>query len=140
MGFVSYLRGLFPDSFQTTKRHSYNDYSTYMPSFVQFLPAVYPVGMTDLRPFLTQKIDNSVNLNRIPTKIGTEMRFNKPYTCTKFQPNRSMFSQVMAENAKCAKWEKNKKKTKKLVWNFARSYLGIDWRDLATSNLICRFA
>jgi len=38
---------------------------------------VYPVGVTDLRPFFTRKIDpNSVNLNQIPTKIDTEMRFN----------------------------------------------------------------
>ena len=27
-----------------------------MPSFMQFLPVVYPVGMTDFRPFITQKI------------------------------------------------------------------------------------
>ena len=36
------------DSFQITKRLSYNDCSTYMPSFIQFLPVVYPVGVTDL--------------------------------------------------------------------------------------------
>ena len=46
-----YLGGLVPDSLQTTKRHSYNGYSIYMPSFNQFLPAVYPAGMTDLQPF-----------------------------------------------------------------------------------------
>jgi len=32
-----------------------DDYSSYMPSFNQFLPAVYPVGVTDLRPFLREK-------------------------------------------------------------------------------------
>jgi len=37
------------------KRHSYNGYSTYMPSFIQFLPVVYPVNVTDLRPFLCKK-------------------------------------------------------------------------------------
>ena len=52
------------------KRHSYNDYSTYMPRFVQFLPAVYPVGVTDLRPFLHKKIDdNSVNLIGFQPKL-----------------------------------------------------------------------
>ena len=48
--------------------------------------------------------------------------------CTKVQLDRSMCLQVMAENAKCAKWRR--KKMKKLIQNFARSYLGIGWRDL----------
>ena len=48
--------------------------------------------------------------------------------CTKFQLNRSLFSQVMAENANSAKWRR--KKTKKLFWNFVHSYLGIDWHNL----------
>jgi len=56
-----------------------------MPSFNQFLPAVYPVGVTDLQPFfMIGKIGhNSLNLSWIPTKIGTEMCFNKPFMCTK---------------------------------------------------------
>ena len=37
------------------KRHSYDGYSMYMPCFNQFLQAVYPVGMTDLQPFLCKK-------------------------------------------------------------------------------------
>jgi len=41
--------------FKPQKKHSYDGYSTYMPSFIQFLPVVYPVGMTDLRPFLREK-------------------------------------------------------------------------------------
>ena len=33
--------------------------------------------MTDLRPYFTQIIGhNSVNVHRIPTKVGTEIRFN----------------------------------------------------------------
>ena len=43
---------------------------------------------------------------------------------TKFQLDRSMHSQVMVKNAKCAK------KMKKLFQNFASLYLGIGWRDL----------
>ena len=50
-GFSRVFRGLFPDSFQTKKRHSYDDYSIYMPGFNQFLPAVYPVDVTDLGTF-----------------------------------------------------------------------------------------
>ena len=65
----------------------------------QFLPVVYPVGgLTDLQPFFTRKIDyNSVTLDR-----GTELHFHQPFTCTKFQLDRSMHSQFMAENAKYA--------------------------------------
>ena len=47
LGFVSYLRGLYLDSFQTTKRHSYDGYSIYIAIFNSFHEAVYPVG----RPF-----------------------------------------------------------------------------------------
>jgi len=37
-----------------------------------------------------------------------------------------MHSHFITENAKCAKW----RKLKKLFWNFASSYLGIDWHNL----------
>jgi len=46
----------FPDSFQITKGHSYDGYSIYLPSFNQFLPAIHPVGVTDLRSFLLKKL------------------------------------------------------------------------------------
>ena len=117
-------------SFQPAGKYFYDDYSTYMPSLIQFLPAVSPVGVTDLWPFMRKIDHNSINLKLIPTEIGMKMHFNYCFMCTKFWLDRGMGLQVMAENAKCAKWEKNKKKTKKLVWNFARSYLGIGWRDL----------
>ena len=36
------------------------------------------MGVTDLRPYFTRIIDhNSVNVHRIPTKIGTEIRLNE---------------------------------------------------------------
>ena len=36
--------------------------------------------MTDLRPYFTQIIGhNSVNVHRIPTKVGTEIRLNEPF-------------------------------------------------------------
>jgi len=54
-GFYAISLCLFSDSFQTTERHSYDGYSIYMPSFNQFLAAVYPeiysLGVTDLRLF-----------------------------------------------------------------------------------------
>ena len=43
---LSYLHGLFLDSFQTTQRHSFCVYSIYMPIFNSFLEAVYPVAVT----------------------------------------------------------------------------------------------
>ena len=61
-------------------------------------------GVTDLRLYFTQIIGhNSVNFHRIPTKIGTEIRLNKPFTCAKFQPNPSTHSCFKANFAKCAK-------------------------------------
>jgi len=58
---------VFSRFFSNHKRHSYDGYSAYMLSFIQFLPVVYPVGLTDLWPSFMQKIDhNSVNLNEIP--------------------------------------------------------------------------
>jgi len=56
-----------------------------MPSLKEFLPAVYPVGVTDLRPFLREKSIFSTNLYRIPTKFGVEMHFHKIFICTEFQ-------------------------------------------------------
>jgi len=63
-----------------------------------------------------QQIDhNSINLNRIPTKIGTEMRFKKLFICTTFQIDSSMNSQVIANNARSAKRIRKKR----------RNYFGI---------------
>ena len=58
-----------------------------------FLQGVYPVGVTDLRPYFTRIIDhNSVNVHRIPTKVGTEIRLNEPFKCVKVQPDWSTSS------------------------------------------------
>ena len=59
--------------------------------FSSFLQAVYPVGVTDLRPYSMQIIGhNSVNVLRIPIKLGTEIRHNEPFKFSKFQPDWSM--------------------------------------------------
>ena len=58
------------------KMHSYDSYSFYMAIFSSCLQVVcpVPVGVTDLRPYLPQIIGhNSVNVHRIPTKLGTEI-------------------------------------------------------------------
>jgi len=94
---VSYLCGLFPDSFQTTKRHSYYVYSIYMPSFNSFLEAVYPVGVTTNRSCFTRTIShNSRNLYWSCTKVDTEIHFNVPVLCAKFQLDPSMHSHFTA--------------------------------------------
>jgi len=87
---------IFPNSFQTTKRHSYYDYSIYMPSFNSFLEAVYSVGVTTNRSCFTQRISpNSGNLYWICTKVGMEIPFNAPILCTKFQLDSSMRSRFI---------------------------------------------
>ena len=101
---MSYLHGLYLDSFQTTNRHSYDGYSIYISIFNSFLQGVYPVGVTDLRPYFTQIIGhNSVNVNRIPTKVGTEICLNEPFKCAKFQPDLNAHLCFMADFVKCSK-------------------------------------
>ena len=97
--------------------------------------------MTDLRPYFTQIIGhNSVNAHRIPTKVGTQIRLNEPFTCAKFQPDPSTHSCFMADFANVRneeveeEEEKNEEiKTKKLKRNFVRSYLGNNWSDFLQS-------
>jgi len=97
LGFVSYLCGLFLDSFQTTKKHPYHVYSIYMLIFNSSLKAVYPVGVTTNRSCFMQTIsDNSRNHQWICSKVGTEIHFNAPVLCTKFQIDPSMHSRFMA--------------------------------------------
>ena len=111
---MSYLDDLLLDSFQTTKRHSYDSYSIYIAIYSSFLQAVYPVGVTDLRPNFTQIIGhNSVNVHRVPTKLGTEIPLNEPFTCAKFQPDWSMHLCFMANFAKCAKRRNKRKKRRR---------------------------
>ena len=78
---MSYLHGFYLNYFQTTKRHSYDGYSIYISIFNSFFQGVYPVGVTELRPYCTHIIGhNSVNVYRIPTKVDTEIRLNEPFT------------------------------------------------------------
>ena len=78
LGFVLYLHGLFPIPFKPQKgTPTMITPPTCQVSVRQTFYDDYPVGMTNLRPFSHKKIDHkSINLTRIPTKIGTEMHFN----------------------------------------------------------------
>ena len=82
--------------FKPQKRHSYDGYL--------FLQGVYSVGVTEVRSYFTQIIDHtSVTVHRIPTKLGTELRFNEPLKCVKFQPDWSTHWCFMVDFAKCSK-------------------------------------
>ena len=45
---------------------------------------------------------NSTILYQIPTKLGTEIHFNEPFKCAKFQLDQSTHLYFMANFAKCA--------------------------------------
>ena len=78
------------------------------------------MGVTDLLPYVTQIIGhNSVNVHQIPTKLGTEIRFNEPFKCTKFQPDWSTNSRFMADFVKCAKRSRRRKKLRKKTLTLA---------------------
>ena len=67
------------------------------------------MGVTDLRPYFTQIIGhNSMNVHRMPTKLGTEICLNAPFKCAKFQPNWSTHSCFMVDFVKCAKRSRRK--------------------------------
>ena len=68
------------------------------------------MGVTDLRPYFTQIIGhNSVNVYRILTKLGTEIRLNERFKCAKFQADWSTNSCFMQSVRKEVE-EKTKKK------------------------------
>ena len=91
------------------KRHSYDGYSIYIAIFSLFLQGVYPVGVTDLQPYFTQIIGHiSVNVDQIPTTVGTEIRLNEPFKCAKVWPTWSMTLCFMADFAKSVKLRRKK--------------------------------
>ena len=93
------------------------------------------MGVTDLRHYYTQIIGhNSMNVHRILTKLGNEIRLNEPFKCAKVQPNWSMHSYFMADCAKYAKRSrrKNKEKNPKLWPLVSRK-----WLEQFSSNLEC---
>ena len=66
-----------------------------------------------------------MDVHRIPTKVGTEIRHNEPFKCAKFQPNPSTNSFFYGEFCEVCEMKKmKKKKTKKLKRNVVGSYLG----------------
>ena len=94
--------------------------------------------MTDLRPYFTQIIGhNSVNVHRIPTKVGTQIRLNEPFKCAKFQPNPSTHSCFMADFANVRNEEVEEEKNEEIKTKFC-SLVSRKWLERFSSNLVCR--
>ena len=94
--------------------------------------------MTDLRPYFTQIIGhNSVNVHRIPTKVGTQIRLNEPFKCAKFQPDPSTNSCFMADFANVRNEEVEEEKNEEIKMKFC-SLVSWKWLERVSSNLVCR--
>ena len=125
---MSYLHGLYLDSFQTTKRHSYDGYSIYIAIFNSFYEAIYPVGVTTNRSCFTQIIGhNSHIIHRICTKFDARICLWTPFLCATFQGDRSTCLCFIAIFASVRKHEEEK--TKKKNRDFGSLYLGNGWHD-----------
>ena len=89
------------------------------------------MGETDLQPYFTLIIGhNSMNVHRIPTTRGTEIRLNEPFKCAKVHPDWSMHSCFMADFASVRK-EVEEKKPK--LWPLVSR----KWLERFSSNLEC---
>ena len=129
---MSYLHGLYLDSFQTTKRHSYDGYSIYIAIFNSFHEAVYPVGVTTNRSCFTRIIGhNSRTIHRICTTFDARIRLWTPFLCATFHGDRSTRLLVIAIFASVRK-DEERKKTK--LWQFVSR----KWLERFPSNLECR--
>ena len=93
------------------------------------------MGVTDLRPNFTQIIGhNSVNVHRILTTLGNEIRLNEPFMFAKFQPDWSMHSCFIADFAKSAKRSRRKNEEKKpKLWPLVSR----KWLERVSSTLEC---
>ena len=80
-----------------------------------------------------------MNVHRIPTKVGTEIRLNEPFKCAKFQPDRSTHSCFMADFANVRNEEevKEEEKNEEIKTKFC-SLVSRKWLERFSSNLVCR--
>ena len=76
------------------------------------------MGVTDLRPYITQiSGHNSVNVHRIPTKLGTEIRLMRPLSVPNFIPIQAhirVLLRILQSERKEVEEEKNEEKKPKL--------------------------
>ena len=93
--------------------------------------------MTDLRLYFTQIIGhNSVNVHRIPTNFGTEIRLSEPFKCAKFQSNPSTHLCFMAD-LRSVRNEVEEEKNEEIKTKFF-SLVSRKWLERFSSNLVCR--
>ena len=59
-----------------------------------------------------------MNVHRIPTKVGTEIRCNEPIKCAKLQPDWSTHLCFMVDFAKCANEEVEEEKSEEIKTKF----------------------
>ena len=78
-----------------------------------------------------------MNVHRIPTKDGTEIRLNEPFKCAKFQPNPSTHSCFMADFANVRNEEVEEEKNEEIKTKFC-SLVSRKWHERFSSNLACR--
>ena len=91
--------------------------------------------MTDLRPNFTKIIGrNSVNVHRIPTKLGTEIHLNKLFTYANFSPIGARICVLwrILQSVRKEVEEKNEENNPKL-WPLA----SWKWLERFSSNLEC---
>ena len=128
---MTYLHGFYLDSFQTTKRHSYDGYSIYIAIFNSFHEAVYPVGVTTNQSCFRRIIgNNSRTIRRVCTKFDARIRLWTPFLCATFQGDRSTRLCFIAIFASVRKHEEKKSKLWQLVSR--------KWLERFPSNLVCR--
>ena len=136
---MSYLRGLYLDSFQTTKRHSYDGYSIYIEQFSTHsmkrftsLPSTV-VGVTTNRSCFTRIIGHDARtIDRNCTKCDDRIRLWTPFLCAKFQGDRNTrFRYNYSNFCKCAKIRRKKSK-------LALEARISEWLERFPSNLVWR--
>ena len=78
-----------------------------------------------------------MNVHRIPTKVGTEIRLNEPFKCAKFQPDPSTHSCFMADLRSVRNEEVEEEKNEEIKKTFCL-LVSRKWLERFSSNLVCR--
>ena len=96
--------------------------------------------MTDLRPYFTQIIGhNSVNVHRIPTKVGIQIRLNEPLSVPIVSPIRARI-RVLWRILRSVRNEEvvvEEEKNEEIKTKFC-SLVSRKWLERFSSNLVCR--
>ena len=92
------------------------------------------MDVTEVQPSFMRIIShNSVNVNWIPTNLGTEIRFNESFICKNFSPIGVCIGVLWQILQSVRKEEKNEE-IKMNVWPLVSQ----QWLGNFSSNLVCR--